>query len=517
MLDLFSRIEIWIIALYMLAMLAVAFLVTGSSRTVEGYTVGNRSMPGWALGVSILGTFTSSISFLAYPGKSYDTNWNAFVFGLALPVAAFIAVRWFVPLYRGGVGFSAYELLEHRFGFWARLYADVSYIALQLIRIATVLLLVAFAMSEMVDWEIVPTVIMLGVLVIIYDTLGGIQAVIWTDVMQVIVLIGGAIWCLAVLIAGAGGLESVWQNVPPVKLEWGPWVGEGGVAPSIWSLSAPTVLVIFVYGMSENLRNYGTDQNYVQRMLAASDEREASRSIWIGALSYLPLSIIFFSIGTVLFLNYPPQSLPEGMRADQVFPAFITQELPAPVAGLVLAAILAAAMSSVDSSLNSMSTITLIDVLRPLRGKRAPLWPEIVSLRVSTILLGILGTGTAVGIYSIFQAEKSRTMLDLWWEYAGVAGGGMFGLFLLAWLMPRLPSWGAALGVLLSLPILAWGTFARDPAADAWWAGYECLLDRKLVGVSGTVVLLVIGAAVMLGVRAGVFQPNCRQRIDVGR
>ncbi len=511
MTDLFARVEIWIIVLYMLSMLVIAFFVSSKSRSVEGYTVGNRDMPGWALGLSVLGTFTSSISFLAYPGKSYATNWNAFVFGLALPPAAYIAVRWFVPLYRRGVGFSAYELLEHRFGYWARAYADLSYIVLQLIRIATVLLLVAFAMSEMVQWEVIPTVVALGLLVIVYDTLGGIQAVVWTDVMQVIVLIGGAVWCLVTLIAGAGGLETVLREVPRVKLEWGPWLGDGQQAVSFWSLSAPTVLVILIYGLTENLRNYGTDQNYVQRILAAKDDREAGRSLWIGAISYLPLSIIFFSIGTVLYMNYPPESLPEGMRSDQVFPSFITQELPAPVAGLVLAGILAAAMSTVDSSLNSMSTVVLIDLLRPLRRGRKPLWPEIITLRLSTITLGLLGTGTAVAIYAVFRSEKSRTMLDLWWEYAGVAGGGMFGLFLLAWLMPRLPSWGAALGVVLSLPVLAWGTFARDPVAGVWWEQLACPLDRKLVGVSGTVVLLVVGAAVMLGVRSGVFRPNGRE------
>jgi len=510
MAEFFSRIEIWIIVIYMVSMLVIAFFVSGSSRNVEGYTVGNRRIPGWALGLSVLGTFTSSISFLAYPAKAYATNWNAFVFGLALPPAAYLAVRWFVPLYRRGVGFSAYELLEHRFGFWARVYADVSFIALQLIRIATVLLLVAFAMSEMIQWEVVPTVIGLGLLVIIYDTLGGIQAVIWTDVVQVVVLIGGALWCLATLVAGAGGLEVVLREVPTVKLEFGPWLGAGDDPVPFWSLASPTVLVILIYGLAENLRNYGVDQNYVQRMLAAESDREASRSLWIGALGYLPLSVIFFSIGTVLYMTHPPESLAAGVRADQVFPNFITQQLPAPVAGLVLAAVLAAAMSTVDSSLNAMSTVVLVDLLRPLRRDRKPLWPEIISLRVSTVTLGVLGTGTAVVIYSIFQAEKSRTMLDLWWEYAGVAGGGMFGLFLLAWLLPKLPSWGAVLGVVLSFPVLAWGTFAREAPHGAWWAAYQCPLDRKLVGVSGTLVLLLVGLAVMSGVRSGLFRPNPR-------
>jgi SSS family solute:Na+ symporter len=479
--DLLARSDLIVIFVYMGAMLVVAAWVSKSSRSVEGYTVGNRNMAGWVVGISVLGTFTSSMTFLGLPSKTYAGNWNAFVFSLTLPFAAIIGVRYFVPLYRGGVTFSAYEFLEARFGYGARLYADVCYVLLQLIRVAMVLLLVALAVQPMLDWEIVPTLIGLGLLVIIYDTLGGIQAVIWTDVFQVIILVGGALWCLAVLLLDPpGGAEASLLNLPAGKLSLGSW--------DATTLAHPTVWVMLVYGLTENLRNYGTDQNYVQRFLTARSDREAAKSIWIGALAYPPLSIVFCLIGTALAMSYSGDLLPEGTRPDQVFPLFIQTQLPKPVAGLVIAAILAAAMSTVDSSLNSTSTVLLVDVFRRIRRGKEPRIPEIITLRLSTVTLGVVGTTMAVWIYEIFQ-DESGTIMDMWWKYAGVAGGGLFGLFLLAWLFPQVPRGGVALGVLASIPVLLWGLVMRDPQQWDWMA---CTLDGNLIGVTGTIVLMLV-------------------------
>lgn len=501
--ELFGRIDVWVIAVYMGAMLLVALYVSSGSRDVEGYTVGGRRMAGWAIGLSVLGTFTSSISFLALPANAYKGNWNAFVFSLALPVAALIAVRWFVPLYRYGVGFSAYELLEYRIGYWARAYADVSYIILQLIRVAMVLLLVALAVSRLIDFPVVSTIIVLGVLVIIYDTLGGIRAVIWTDVGQVVILVAGALWCL-ISLSYTASVEGHWQHVSAEKFSLGSW--------NLFDLAAPTVFVTLLYGISENLRNYGTDQNYVQRILAARSDRDAKGSIWLGAIAYLPVSLMFCLIGTALYANFPPDALSEGMKPEEVFPNFIRHGLPPGISGLVIAAIMAAAMSTVDSSLNSMSTVVLIDMVRPLR-RGGPRIPEIVTLRLSTVTLGIVGTGLAIVIYRVFQ-QKSETILDMWWQYAGTAGGGMMGLFLLAWLAPRTPSWISAVGVILSIPVLAWGTFVRELPADAALKGLECPLHPRLVGISGTLVILACGALGVLAVQSGLLRPNPRWRPD---
>lgn len=499
--ELIARIDLVIVVLYLLGTLGIAFVVSSKSRDVEGYTVGNRGMAGWVIGLSVLGTFTSSITFLGLPAKTYlDGNWNAYVFTLSLPLAAVVAVQYFVPLYRRGVRISAYELLERRFGYWARAYANLSYIGLQLGRIASVLLLVAMAVSPLLDLPIVPTLIILGTLVIIYDTLGGIQAVIWTDVLQVFVLLGGAIWCLAQLaVAYPGGPAHLWESVPAGSFSLGPVAS--------WDLAQSTVLVILIYGITENLRNYGTDQSYVQRLLAAHSDRAAGASIWIGALSYVPVSFLFCMIGTALAVQFPLAEQSALTTADQVFPYFIKYELPGPVTGLVVAAILAAAMSTVDSSLNASSTVLYADVIQRLR--LAPDWvPGIYILRGATIVFGVLGTAGSVLLFEL--VEETSTIMDAWWQFSGIAGGGMFGLFLVAWLMPRLPAWLAAVGVVLTLPVLAWGTFARGLGDDSAWQWLECPLHKNLVGVSATLVLLLVAGAGVLAVRGGLIAGNPR-------
>lgn len=498
-----TRLDLWIVVGYLLAMLVVAAWVSQGSRDVEGYTVGNRQMDGWVVGFSVLGTFTSSITFLGLPAQAFSSNWNAYCFGLALPVAAWVAVTWFIPLYRDGVRLSAYEFLEQRFGYWARAYAAAAYLVLQSIRVATVLLLVALAVSPMLGWGIVETIALAGLVVIIYDVMGGIQAVIWTDVWQVLILFAGALWCLAAMLWRLpAGPASLFHAVPAHKFSLG--------LPASTDLSQATMLVVFVYGLSENVRNYGTDQAYVQRMLTARSRADAARSFWFAALSYVPLSIVFFLIGTTLYAHQQVNSglLPPGLRADQVFPFFIQHELHPAVSGLVVAAILAAAMSTVDSCLNSMSTVWLVDVVRPFR-RGEPRLPEIVTLRLSTAWFGLLGSATAAGLY-LQYAEQSRTVMDLWWQYAGTAGGGLFGLFLLAWLAPQLPSWGALAAILSTLPVLAWGTFARQIPPDSAWYGWRCPLHPFLVGVSATSAMLCVALLVCLAVRWGWVARNER-------
>ncbi|HEX4131982.1 MAG TPA: hypothetical protein VHZ24_18260 [Pirellulales bacterium] len=515
--------DLVVIVAYLAAMLWIGWRVTDGSRDVEGFTVGNRQMRGWVVGVSVLGTFLSSITFLGVPARVYkDGTWNSFAFGMGLPVAAVAAVWFFIPLYRSRVSLSAYELLEQRFGYWARGYAAASFVVLQLIRVAMVLLLVALAVEPLLHWGVVATLSILGLVVIAYDVMGGIKAVIWTDVVQVVVLSGGALWCLVALVqARPGGAAQFWADVPAGSLSLGQW--------SSWDLRQPTFLVIFLYGITENLRNYGTDQNYVQRMLCTPTTREAAKSIWIGALSYLPISVIFCAIGTALFVFYrvpvahplaPGESpgaraaLPAGTPPDQVFPYFMKHELSPVARGIVVAGILAAAMSTVDSCLNSLSMVLLVDGVRRLgrrpNGQRKPWPPEIVTLRLFTAGFGLAGAGLAAFIY-LRHGTASQTLMELWWQYAGVAGSGFFGLFLLAWLFPRLPSWAAAMSVVLSIPVLVWGMLARPEVPRPEWGLDNCPLHPNLVGIAGFTVLLAIATLVQAAVWAGIIPPNDRR------
>ena len=169
------------------------------NKTSDQFTTGGGKIPAWVVGMSIFATFVSSISFLALPGKAYMTNWNAFVFSLSIPVASFAAVKFFVPLYRKVGNISAYYYLELRFGAWARMYASACYILTQLMRTGAILLLLALPVNALFGWDVKTVIIVTGLAVILYSMLGGIQAVIWTDTIQGIILIAGAVICAVYL------------------------------------------------------------------------------------------------------------------------------------------------------------------------------------------------------------------------------------------------------------------------------------------------------------------------------
>lgn len=194
-------IDLIIFLIYMLGILLFgASFFFKKNRTTDDYMVGGRRLPSWAIGMSIFATFVSSISFLALPGNAYLTNWNSFVFSLSIPIAAWIAVKFFVPLYRGVQSESAYYYLETRFGPWARTYASICYLLTQLARMGTILYLLALPMNALLGWDIATIIIVTGISVIIYASMGGIEAVIWTDAIQGIVLILGALTCLGIIL-----------------------------------------------------------------------------------------------------------------------------------------------------------------------------------------------------------------------------------------------------------------------------------------------------------------------------
>ncbi|MBN2667470.1 MAG: sodium/solute symporter, partial [Bacteroidales bacterium] len=322
------------------------------NKTSDQFTTGGGRIPAFAVGMSIFATFVSSISFLALPGKAYASDWNSFVFSLTIPFAAYAAVKFFVPLYRSIGSVSAYYYLEQRFGAWARIYASSCYILTQLMRTGAILLLLALPVNALFGWEIRRVILITGMAVIIYSMRGGIKAVIWTDTIQGIILILGALTCAIFLTVkmpgGAGRLFEIAADHQKFSL--------GSFGPS---LRDSTFWVVLVYGLFINLQNYGIDQNYIQRYMSAGSEREARSSALFGSLLYVPVSLLFFFIGTALFSFYTAQPglLPGELSipgaGDRVFPHFIVTGLPAGLSGLLIAAIFSAGMSTVSTSLNS--------------------------------------------------------------------------------------------------------------------------------------------------------------------
>lgn len=476
-------VDLSVLVVYLGAVVGLGCWLARRSGTTEGFMAAGRSLPGWAVGLSIFGTFVSSISFLANPGKSYADNWNPFVFGLSLPIAAAIAARWFVPFYRRTGEISAYHHLEHRFGPWARTYAVICYLLTQLARMGTILYLVALALAPLTGWDVRWIIIGTGVLVTLYTLVGGIEAVIWTDAVQSVVLSAGILLSCVVLLTGMpegpGQIFEIAARHDKFSL------GSFGVA-----LDEPTFWVLLVYGLFINLQNFGIDQSYVQRYITAESDRAAVGSVWFGALLYLPVSALLFFIGTALFTFYSvhPELLPdEPLKADSVFPHFIAHQLPAGVTGLLVAGILAAAMSSVDSSLNCTATLVLQDIykryLRPDASERE-------SMRVlwtSTVVWGAVGTGTALAMIHVSSA------LDAWWQLAGIFSGGMLGLFLLGMISRRARSPEAATGVVIGVLLILWLSLSHASWWPTEWRGIRNPLHPLMTTVFGTLTILLIG------------------------
>ena len=473
-----------ILVFYFVAVILFGAYFRKKSSTTSGFMIADGKLPSWAVGLSILGTFVSSITFLAYPGQAYNTNWDVFIFSLTLPPAALISTLYFIPLYRTKVKVSAYEYLEQRFGPWARVYGSISFMLGSLARIGMILFLVSLVLHHLTGWSYGTIIIITGIGVTFYTFLGGIEAVVWTDVIQVIILFAGAIASAIILLAGMpeGPAQIFTIAEQHQKFSLGNWNAD---------LIAPTAWVVLIYGIFENLRNFGVDQNYVQRYHATKSVKAASRSVWIAAIAYIPISALFLFIGTALFSFYTanphllPPSLEGTLVGDKIYPYFIATQFPVGLRGLLIAAIFAAAMSSIDSSLNCVATLTLLDFYKRYINPGADDRKSIKMLRIYTVIWGGLGTMTGLAMIQV------RTALETGWQLAGIAGGGLIGLFLLGFLCRFVKPWQAGTAVLASITSIVWATFARN--LPQHWTWLECAWHARMIGVIGTITLLAVG------------------------
>lgn len=490
------------------------WFVRKSNSTAE-FTAAGRSLPGWAVGLSIFGTYLSSNTFIGVPGKAFGSNWNAFVFSLSLPIAALIAVRYFVPFYRRSGEISAYHHLEKRFGPWARAYVMILYLLVQMSRVAVILFGVALAMQPLTGWPMPVIIIGAGVLITVYTVMGGIEAVIWTDVVQSIVLTVGAVVVLVVLLMGMpeGPVQAIEIAAEKDKFSL------GSFGPS---LAESTFWVVLLFGLFENIKNFGIDQSFVQRYHTAKDDRAARKSVWLGALLYVPVSLMFFSIGTAAFSYYQTHpdelqqirqvtakdilqseqttasvviseadiaekaaSLTDKEIGDKVLPHFIVNALPPGLAGLLIAAIFAAAMSSIDTSLNSSATIIYSDIWKRYVNPEISERSSMRVLYTTTIIFGLIGTAAALAMIGV------KSVLDIWWTLSGAFAGGMVGLFLLGLIVKRAGNTAAKIAVTIGTGIMLWMTFS--PKLDDSYVWVRSPFHGFMTIIIGTLSIFLIG------------------------
>jgi SSS family solute:Na+ symporter len=373
---------------------------------------------------------------------------------------------------------------------------------------------VALGLRALTGWPLEWIIIGTGGAVTLYTLLGGIEAVIWTDVVQSIVLMLGAVVIASILLFDlpGGPAEVISIAAANDKFSLGSWSAD---------FTTSTVWVVLLYGLFINLTNFGIDQNYVQRYHTAKSDQAAARSVWFGALLYVPVSLLFFFIGAALFSYYRtnPEMLAElkaeiaeeKLRAadkpitrqaiearagelsdadigDKVLPHFISQKLPTGVAGLLIAAIFAAAMSTIDTSLNSSATVILSDVWKRYVN---PDVDERGSMRVlygSTLVWGAIGTSVALAMIGV------KSVLDAWWQLSGIFAGGMLGLFLLGMIARRAGNAAALTGVTVGILVIVWMTFSSK-----WVVLPESLrspFDTNMTIVIGTLTIFLVGVLI---------------------
>ncbi len=453
------------------------------------FTNAGKSIPGWVIGMSIFSTYVSSISYIGNPGKAFASDWNPFVFGLGIPIASYFAAKYFVPFYRDNGSVSAYAFLEERFGSWARYYASACYLLTQVARMGSILYLLAMPMNVLMGWDLRTVIIITSVAIILYSMLGGMKAVIWTEAIQGFILIGGALVCLFILLFSMPegpmqtfeiGMNTLIEGTDRCKFSLGSF--------SLTELGEATFWVTLIYGVFINLQNYGIDQNYVQRYHTAKTEKEARNAALFGGWLFIPVSAVFFLIGTALFAYYqvmPDSAVAEYVangKPDYVFPYFIVHSLPDGLTGLLIASVFAAGMSTVATSVTSCATIIYTDYYKKIR-RNAGEKESLLTLKASSVVVGAIGVVVALALTNV------ESILDAWWILSSVFSGGMLGLFLLGYMSLKVKNIHAFLGVLAGFIVIAWISAAE-------WLGLPPSgLHGYLAIVLGTVSIFVVGFA----------------------
>lgn len=478
-----GRIDIAIIVVYLVAttLFGCSFMFRrGCGADADGFTTGGGKLPTWTVALSIFATHVSSIAFLGLPAKAFADNWNPYVLSLTVPMAATVAAIWFVPFYRSSGSVSAYSFLEARYGTWARLYASACFLVMQSARSGVILFLMAILLNVLLGCSVVSVMIVCGLATAVYSLMGGLSAVVWTDAVQSVVLIVGTVLCIMVLgftIPDLGDGFSVAMEAGKFSL--------GSLSPLEWG--DETFWVIFVYAMFVNLQNFGIDQSFTQRYVAAKSQSAATKSLLSSAALYLVSTACFVFIGTLLwmYVRANPGDVPADVlaKADAVFPWFIVHRLPTGVSGLLVAAIVAAAMSTVSSTLNSGATVLLEDYWKRFATRLAGGRSDIVFLRVATAALGVLAIAIGVGVMNV------RSALAAFWGMQSVLSGGMLGLFLMALLCRRTRGVHAAAATVIGLVCIVWVAFGQS------LTGFSARLHVNLAIVVGTVALVATGAA----------------------
>jgi len=484
-------IDTIIVCLSVLAAIGVGVYFARRQNSTKAYFKASGNIPAWAVGMSMFATIISSVTFLAYPASAYSGNWILLVQGMMVPLVLLGLIGFIVPLYRKVIRLSTYEYFERRFGAFARFYSSIAFVLKHFTKMGTILFLLAMAMRTFsggldINW----IVIGIGIAVIILTYFGGMEAIIWMDVVQGFLLIVGGLIAIAVLFCLTDGGPSTIFSIAAEykKIDFGPYT---------WDFAQLTFIVMVFNGVFYALQEYGTDQSMVQRYLTARSDKEAKKASFLGILLSVPTWALFMLVGTCLFAYYQvnPGDLPAGLKSDEVFPHFIATEMPIGITGLIIAALIAGAISSLDADVNCISAVFVEDYYSRFR----PHATDKQRLMAGKVAVMVIGIG-AILIALLYVSWGGEGVLGTLFGLYAIISAGIVGIFMLG-LFSRRANWqGLYIGIACTILFTAYGVLTTTKVGSGPDA--QLMLDlgewnfkhhTYMLGVYSHLIVLIVG------------------------
>lgn len=449
----------WLVLIvYLASMLGMGlyFYLREKRNSTSDFFVGGRSIPFWAAGVSLYAANTSSISYIAIPAKAFETNWQYMTNNLIAVLGLMFVAVWIVPLLRRLDLMSVFSYLETRFHPAIRMLSSALFMLTQLgSRMSVILFLPSLAIATITGIPVTWSIVLMAGFTIAYTALGGMKAVVWTDIVQLVVKMGGALFAIGFMVFSLDG--GVAEFVRTAAAE-----DKTRLFDFSFDLTKATVWGFVFLVLFDVVLTFPKDQVLMQRTLSTSSAKNAGRSIWAFAAIMIPGGIVFYSIGTALFVYYKanPGRMNPLLPIDATFPLFIAAELPMGITGLIIAGIFAAAMATLSSIMNSVSTLASVDFYEKLVKNPDPA-KSVRFAEWMTVAAGLLGMGCAL----LLSRYDIHSLFDVSIELAGLLGGGFAGAYTLGMFTRRANSAGVAIGVGCSIVLttLAWSMKLLHP------------------------------------------------------
>ena len=466
-------LDLSVLVLYLIGITLFGARFRGSQKTLKDYFLGGRTTPWWAIAFSIVSAETSTLTVIGTPGRSFAGNFGFLQVVLGYLFARIVISTLFLPLYFRGEMYTAYELMQRRFGQSIRRFTAGSFLALRAMAEGVRVFAISIVVSIMLGTDGFWSIVIIVALTLVYTFEGGMTAVIWTDVVQMFLYVAGAILSLFVIL---GKIPGGWDHVQTAALAADKfkvfdfrfdWSAEFFTRPySFWAG--------VIGGCFLTTASHGTEQLMVQRLLSARNERESRWALMASWAVILFQFTLFLVIGLILWVYYADNNLAAPKQADRIYPEFIWNSLPHGIAGLIMAAILAAAMSNLSAALNSLASTTIMDFYKPMSPNRT----ESHYLRLAK--LATLFWGVVLFLIGLVS-QGVPSVLEAGLSIASVIYGGLLGVFLLGRLTERVGERAAILGMAAGLAIvlyiyfftkIAWTWYVLTGSGVTFATGY---------------------------------------------